>query len=92
VSGLEELSREELLALVAGQAHTIELLTARLERLEAENVELKRRLAQNSRDSSKPPSSDGPEHAPPPRSLRRKDRPHTGETAWGARILAAAGR
>jgi transposase len=70
VSGLEELSREELLALVAGQAQTIELLTARLERLEAENVELKRRLAQNSRNSSKPPSADGPEHAPPPRSLR----------------------
>ena len=39
--------------------------------LERENAELKRRLAQNSRNSSKPPSSDGPEQAPPPRSLRR---------------------
>jgi transposase len=72
VSGLEGLSREALLALIAGQARTIELLTTRLDRLEAENVELKRRLAQNSRNSSRPPSEDGPEHAPPPRSLRRK--------------------
>jgi transposase len=73
------MSREELLALVSGQAKTIELLTARLEalearvgELEAENAELKRRVAQNSRNSSRPPSSDGPEHTPPPRSLRGK--------------------
>jgi transposase len=66
------MSREELLALIAARAETIESLTARLDALEAENAELKRRLAQNSRNSSKPPSSDGPEHTPPPRSLRRK--------------------
>jgi transposase len=79
VSGLAEMSREELLALVSAQARTIEVLTARLEalearvgELEAENAELKRRVAQNSRNSSKPPSSDGPEQAVPPRSLRRK--------------------
>lgn len=40
--------------------------------LRAENVELKRRLGQNSRNSSKPPSSDGPERAMPLRSVRRK--------------------
>jgi transposase len=41
-------------------------------KLRAENDDLKRQLAQNSRNSSKPPSSDSPEQAPPPRSLRRK--------------------
>lgn len=65
--------------LVSVQAKTIEALTARLDALEArvseveaENAELKRRLGQNSRNSSWPPSSDGPEQSPPPRSLRRK--------------------
>ena len=71
------MSREELLALVAAQAQTIAALTTRLDALESrvaeletENVELKRRLDQNSRNSSKPPSSDGPEPSPAPRSLR----------------------
>jgi len=64
---------------------SLERLLARLEELEsrvvalelenaelrAENAELKRRLGQNSRNSSNPPSPDGPEQAPPPRSLRR---------------------
>jgi transposase len=73
------MSREELFVLVSVQAKAIEALTARLDtlemrvgELEAENAELKRRLAQNSRNSSKPPASDGPEQVPPPRSLRRK--------------------
>jgi transposase len=66
------MSREELLALVSAQARTIGVLTARLDVLEAENAELKRRLSQNSRNSSKPPSSDGLDQAPPPRSLRRR--------------------
>lgn len=84
--GLEELSREELLTLVSAQAKTIEVLTARPEvlearlgelearvgELEAENAELKRRLGQNSWNSSEPPSSDDPEHVAPPRSLRRR--------------------
>lgn len=66
------MSREELLALVSAQARTIEALTARLAVLEAENAELRRRLDQNSRNSSRPPSSDGPDQAVPPRSLRGK--------------------
>jgi len=72
VSGLDELSREELYALIAAQALAIDELKAQNTALTARVVELERRLAQNSRNSSKPPSADGPEQAPPPRSLRRK--------------------
>jgi transposase len=78
VSDLDELSREELLTLLTAQTQTITALTARLDALEAdnaalraENAELKRQLARNSRNSSRPPSTDGPEQTPPPRSLRR---------------------
>ncbi len=39
--------------------------------LESENAELRRRLGMDSGNSSKPPSSDGPDKAPP-RSLRKK--------------------
>jgi transposase len=59
VSGVEP-SREELLALVAAQARVIEQQAQRIEQLEALVAELQRRLGQNSRNSSKPPSSDGP--------------------------------
>ncbi len=44
----------------------------RIAELEAENAELTRRLARNSRNSSKPPASDGPDQSPSPRSLRGK--------------------
>jgi transposase len=53
----------DLAALVVEQAGVIE-------ELRSEVSELKRRLAQNSRNSSRPPSSDGLSK-PPPRSLRR---------------------
>jgi transposase len=43
-----------------------------VEALRAEVVELTRRLGQNSRNSSKPPSSDSPFVKPAPRSLRGK--------------------
>jgi transposase len=43
-----------------------------VEALHAEVVELKRQLGQNSRNSSKPPSSDSPFAKPAPKSLRRK--------------------
>ena len=46
------------------------MLEARNAELEAHNAELTRRLGQNSKNSSRPPSSDGPDRVPP-RSLRK---------------------
>ncbi len=61
-------SYEELAALVVEQAATITQLRAELK---TEVVELKRQLAGNSRNSSRPPSSDGLAKPPAPKSLRR---------------------
>jgi transposase len=47
-------------------------LRAMVEALQAEVADLKRQLGQNSRNSSKPPSSDSPFVKPAPKSLRRK--------------------
>jgi transposase len=58
-------SYEELAALVVRQAEQIE-------QLKAEVADLRRQLDQNSRNSSKPPSSDSPFTKPAPKSLRRK--------------------
>jgi transposase/uncharacterized coiled-coil protein SlyX len=58
VAGLEELSREELLVVVTAQAQLIEQLSARVEELTVQVVDLTRRLGQNSGNSSLPPSSD----------------------------------
>jgi transposase len=58
-------SYEELAALVLRQAE-------RIEQLEAEVADLRRQLGQDSRNSSKPPSSDSPFLKPAPKSLRRK--------------------
>lgn len=44
----------------------------RIEQLESEVAELRRQLGLNSRNSSKPPSSDSPFVKPAPRSLRRR--------------------
>jgi transposase len=63
-------SYEELEALVASQAALIEELQRQVAELRAEAAELRGRLGQNSRNSSKPPSSDGYEK-PSPKSLRR---------------------
>jgi transposase len=58
-------SYDELAALVASQAAVIA-------ELRAEVAELKRRLGQNSQNSSRPPSSDSPFIKPAPKSLRRR--------------------
>ena len=60
-----------LTATVAEQAELIVKLTAENIKLAAENVELRARLGMNSRNSSKPPSTDGYEK-PAPKSRRRR--------------------
>ena len=62
----------ELAALVVQQAELIERLQAEIAEVRAENAELKRQLGQNSRNSSRPPSSDSPFVKPAVKSLRRK--------------------
>jgi transposase len=63
-------SYEQLAALVVEQAGVIEGLRVEVVELKAEVADLKRRLGQNSRNSSRPPSSDGLAK-PAPKSLRR---------------------
>ena len=53
------------------QAEGIEALRAEVAGLKAQVADLERRLAQNSRNSSRPPSSDGLAKPPAPKSLRR---------------------
>jgi Transposase IS66 family. len=65
-------SYEELAAENGELRALVETLTARLDAMEVENAELKRKLGQNSQNSSKPPSSDSPFVKPAPKSLRRK--------------------
>ena len=74
----EVLSREELIALVKVMSETntallttVEALTATLNELRVEIAALRAQLGLNSKNSSKPPSSDGL-GKPAPRSLRRK--------------------
>ena len=63
---------EQLAELVVEQAATIRRLEDRVSELEVEVAELKRRLSANSRNSSRPPSSDGLSKPPTRKSLRRR--------------------
>ncbi|MFN3317058.1 MAG: DUF6444 domain-containing protein, partial [Raineya sp.] len=58
---IEELQRMllEVLVKLSAQEEEINRLRKENAALKAENAELRRRLAQNSRNSHKPPSSDG---------------------------------
>jgi transposase len=62
-------SYEQLAVLVAAQERTIAQLQARIAEQDARIAELERQLAASSRNSSKPPSSDGVDK-PAPKSLR----------------------
>jgi len=64
VSGPEELSREELFALLAAKDARIDALLVMVGELTAQVQALVLRLDKDSRTSSKPPSSDGPDRRP----------------------------
>jgi transposase len=61
---------EAVIELVAKLVGQLESLSARVAALEADNAALRARLGANSRNSSKPPSSDGPGVKPHPKSQR----------------------
>jgi transposase len=80
-------SYEQLAALVAAQERTITQLQARIAEQDAEIAELKRQLAASSRNSSKPPSSEGLDK-PAPKSLRgRSGRKPGGQPGREGRTL-----
>ncbi|MDQ3522824.1 MAG: IS66 family transposase [Gemmatimonadota bacterium] len=64
-------SYDDLVRVIADLQDRLAAVEARNAELESENAELKRRLAQDSSNSSKPPSSDSPFRKPAPRSQRR---------------------
>lgn len=89
VSEVEELSREELVAMVAVQAQTIAEQAQTIGRLEQRVADLERKLSRNSRNSSMPPSADDlpGKQAPAPRKTgggrRGKQKGADGTTlAW----------
>jgi hypothetical protein len=72
VSGLEDLSRDELVALVEVQALRISELTAANEALAGRLARLEHLLSRNSGNSSSPPSKDGEPGKAPPKAKRRR--------------------
>ena len=80
-------SYEQLVALVAAQERIIVQLQARIVEQDARIAELERQLAASSRNSSKPPSSDGLDK-PAPKSLRgRSGRKPGGQPGREGRTL-----
>ncbi len=64
----------ELKALLRAALERVAVLEEKVSRLEQENAELRARLGQNSQNSNKPPSSDGPDVTRPqqPQSSRKR--------------------
>ena len=82
---LAALSKEQLIDIIMMQQEQVGMLVARVQALEAQVEELKRRLDTNSRNSSKPPSTDGPAGEPRTRKNRGQRKPggqpgHEGHT------------
>jgi transposase len=78
---LERPSYDDLAGLVLAQAATIKRLEGEVAELRVGVAELKRRLGQSSRNSSRPPSSDG-FSKPAPKSLRRPSGRESDGFAW----------
>jgi cell division protein FtsB len=74
---LDNLSRENLLALIEPQAKQIDLLQKHVRQLESQIEKLHGQVAKNSTNSSKPPSSDGLKK-PAPKSRREKGKRKSG--------------
>ena len=68
---LESLSKEQLIKLLWEMVARVQALEAEAAVLRAENQELRARLAKNSRNSGKPPSSDGLKKPRRTQSLRK---------------------
>ena len=86
VSSLQELNKDVLIELILKQNEQIDFLREEVK-------SLKDQLAKNSRNSSKPPSSDGLKKKPKPQSLREKGKRksggqqgHKGETLKQVRV------
>src|SRR6476469_1001428 len=85
--GWDQLTREQLLVVVAEQATLIQTLTEQVQALTAQVAELTRLLGQNSGNSSLPPSTDrgrGPSRPRPgleseARQAARRARLHAGD-------------
>jgi len=71
VSSLQEFNKDVLIELILKQSEQIELLGEEIQ-------SLKDQLAKNSRNSSKPPSSDGLKKKPKPKSLRETGKRQSG--------------
>jgi transposase len=91
-TGQQRPSYDELAVLVVVLKGELDELRSRVGDLEAENAELKRRVGLTSRNSSKPPSADGPAK-PPPKSMRGKSgrRPGKQPGSPGAALSQVAG-
>ena len=72
---LATLSKEQLIDIILLQREQVATLQEQLGRLTAQVEEFKRRLDMNSQNSSKPPSSDGPDAEPSKRKTGGKRKP-----------------